>query len=265
MPRFAANLSMLFGEFDFLDRFTAARKHGFTAVEYLFPYAYPKQELAARLKGEGLTQVLFNTAQGDWDKGERGIGGLPGREDEFRRAFETGLDYAAALNCPRLHVMAGIVPAGADRARHRDTFAANLAWAAPLAKAAGVQILLEPLNGVDFPGYLVNGIKAFKEVAAAAGNDNVFLQYDLYHMQMSRGRLTQTFADHMDKIRHIQIAGVPGRHEPDGSQEINFPMLFLYLDSVGYQGWIGCEYRPRGRTGPGLAWAAEWGINTTGS
>jgi hydroxypyruvate isomerase len=152
------------------------------------------------------------------------------------------------------------VPAGADRNRHRDTFAANLAWAAPRAKQAGVELLLEPLNAVDFPGYLVGGIAAAQEIIQLSGSDNVFIQYDVYHMQMSQGRLAQSFRDHMDSIRHIQIAGVPGRNEPDSSQEINFPMLFLYFDSVGYQGWIGCEYRPRVKTEAGLGWAAQWGI-----
>jgi hydroxypyruvate isomerase len=261
MPRFAANLSMMFNEVDFLDRFRAARKCGFPAVEYLFPYAHPKGELAERLGGEGLQQVLFNAPPGDWEKGERGIGGVPGREDEFRKSIDTVLEYAAALKCPRVHVMAGLVPAGADRNRHRDTFAANLAWAAPRAKQAGLELLLEPLNAVDFPGYLVGGIAAAQEIITLSGSDNVFIQYDIYHMQMSQGRLAESFRDHMDEIRHIQIAGVPGRNEPDSSQEINFPMLFLFLDSVGYPGWIGCEYRPRVKTEAGLAWAADYGIH----
>ncbi|HVM83559.1 MAG TPA: 2-oxo-tetronate isomerase [Candidatus Binatia bacterium] len=260
MPRFAANLSMMFNEVDFLDRFAAAKRHGFPAVEYLFPYAHQRGDLAERLQGEGLQQVLFNAPPGNWDQGERGIGGLPGREDEFRKSIELALGYAQALNCPRIHVMAGLVPAGSDPARHRDTFAANLAWASPLAKEAGVVLLLEPLNAVDFPGYLVGSIATAKAIIAASCADNVFLQYDVYHMQMSQGRLAQSFHDHMDAIRHVQIAGVPGRHEPDASQEINFPMLFLYLDSVAYAGWIGCEYRPRARTEVGLGWAAEFGI-----
>jgi hydroxypyruvate isomerase len=260
MPRFAANLSMMFGEHDFLDRFAAARRQGFRAVEFLFPYAHPKTEIAARLRGEGLEQVLFNAAQGDWDKGERGIGGLPGREAEFRKAFETALEYAWALNCPRLHVMAGILPEAAARNRHRDTFAANLAWAAPLAKSAGVALLLEPLNAIDFPNYLVDSVATARAIIGLSGSDNVFVQYDVYHMQMSQGRIAQSFSDNLDLIRHVQIAGVPGRHEPDSSQEINFPMLFLFFDSVGYDGWIGCEYRPRVRTEAGLGWAAPWGI-----
>ena len=256
MPRFAANLSMLFNEHDFLDRFAAARKCGFTAVEFLFPYDFPKKEIAARLAGAGLEQVLFNVAQGDWGKGERGIGGIPGREDEFREAVEIGLDYAAVLDCPRLHVMAGLIKDGADA----RTFAANLAWASPLAKQAGVALLLEPLNAVDFPGYLNGSVSTALEIIAASGADNVFLQYDAYHLQMMQGRLLQTFREHQPMIRHVQIAGVPGRNEPDSTQEINFPSLFALMDQLGYEGWIGCEYRPRGKTTEGLGWAAPWGI-----
>jgi 2-dehydrotetronate isomerase len=257
MPRLAANLSMMFNEHDFRERFAAARKCGFEAVEFLFPDDFPKKEIAARLAGAGLEQVLFNVAQGDWDKGERGIGAVRGREGEFREAFEIGLDYATTLDCPRLHVMAGFVAHGADA----KTFAANLAWAAPLAKQAGVQLLLEPLNGVDFPGYLVGDVKTAREIISASGSDNVFLQYDIYHMQMSQGRLIPTFREHLAAIRHIQIAGVPGRNEPDPDQEINFPALFAEFDRAGYAGWIGCEYRPRAATTAGLGWAASWGIH----
>src|SRR5581483_4290871 len=260
MPRFAANLSMMFNEEDFLDRFAMARKHGFGAVEYLFPYAHDKAELAERLRSEGLQQVLFNGPPGDWEKGERGLGGLPGREAEFETSIETALEYAWALKCPRIHVMAGMVPAGAERNRHRDTFAANLAWASPLARQAKVELLLEPLNAVDFPGYLVGSIAQAQEIITLSGADTVFLQYDVYHLQMSQGQLAQSFRDHFDQIRHIQIAGVPGRHEPDNSQEINYPMLFTFCASLGDRGWIGCEYRPRVRAEAGLGWAAEWGI-----
>jgi hydroxypyruvate isomerase len=260
MPRFAANLSMTFTEVDFLDRFSAASRQGFTAVEYLFPYAYPKADLAARLKGEGLQQVLFNAPPGDWARGERGIAALPGREGEFRKALETALDYAEALQCPRLHVMAGLVPAAAQPAAYSETFLRNLAWAAPLAATAGVQLLLEPLNAIDFPGYLVGSVASACDIIGAVGSDNVFLQYDLYHAQMSQGRLAQNFRDHFDRIRHVQIAGVPGRHEPDGSQEINYPFLFSLMDELGYKGWVGCEYRPLAATVDGLAWAAAWGI-----
>ncbi len=265
MPRFAANLSLTFNEFDFLDRFAAARRLGFAAVEYLFPYAYPKRDLAARLEGEGLRQVLFNAPPGDWERGERGIAGLPGREAEFRKSLETALEYATAVKCPRLHVMAGLVPAGQQTAAHRQTFIQNLAWAAPLAAAAKVQLLLEPLNPIDFPGYLLGSVGLACEIIAAIGSDNVFLQYDLYHAQMSQGRLAQTFRDRFDRIRHVQIAGVPRRHEPDGNQEIDYPFLFSLMDELGYKGWVGCEYRPRAGTVDGLAWAAPWGIGPKAS
>jgi hydroxypyruvate isomerase len=260
MPRFAANLSMMFNEHDFLDRFAAARKCGFAAVEYLFPYAHPKAELAQRLQDEGLQQVLFNAPPGDWDRGERGLAGLPGREAEFRKSLETALEYATALQCPRIHVMSGLVPAEADRNRHRDTAIGNLRWAAPLAREAGVELLLEPLNAVDFPGYLIGSVEAALEVIAGGG-DNLFLQYDVYHLQMSQGRLALTFRDRFESIRHIQIAGVPGRHEPDAGQEINYPTLFALIDASGYPGWIGCEYRPRAATAAGLGWARNWGIH----
>ena len=256
MPRLAANLSMMFNEHEFLDRFAAARKCGFEAVEFLFPYAFPQKEIAARLAGAGLQQVLFNVAQGDWDKGDRGIGAIRGREAEFREAIAVALDYADILDCPRLHVMAGLVERGASL----EVFAANLAWAAPIAKQAGVQLMLEPLNPIDFPGYLNGNVETALKVIAATGSDNVFLQYDAYHLQMTQGRLLQTFRDHQPIIRHVQIAGVPGRNEPDSSQEINFPALFALLDELGYSGWVSGEYRPRGKTTDGLGWAGPWGI-----
>jgi hydroxypyruvate isomerase len=256
MPRLAANLSMMFNEHEFLDRFAAARKCGFEAVEFLFPYAFPPKEIAARLAGTGLQQVLFNVAQGDWDKGDRGIGAVAGREAEFREAIAVALDYADILDCPRLHVMAGLVERGASL----EVFAANLAWAAPIAKQAGVQLMLEPLNPIDFPGYLNGNVETALKVIAATSSDNIFLQYDAYHLQMTQGRLLQTFRDHQAIIRHVQIAGVPGRNEPDSSQEINFPTLFALLDALGYSGWVSGEYRPRGKTADGLGWAAPWGI-----
>ncbi len=260
MPRLAANLSLMFNEIDFLDRFAAARKQGFSAVEYLFPYAFPKAELAKRLKGEGLQQVLFNAPPGDFDAGERGFAGVPGREDDFRRSMDIALDYAQALNCPRIHVMAGNVPKGASATAHRATFIANLQAASPLARQAGVQLMVEALNPTDFAGYLVGSLEMALGIIAAVGSDNVFLQYDLYHCQMMRGQLAATMHEKLDLIRHMQIAGVPGRNEPDDTQEINYPALFSLMDELGYQGWVGCEYRPRADTVAGLAWAAPWNI-----
>jgi hydroxypyruvate isomerase len=260
MPRLAANLSMMFNEVDFLGRFAAARAQGFTAVEYLFPYSYPKADLAARLKSEGLQQVLFNAPPGDWEKGERGIGGLPDREAEFRDTIETALDYAETLKFRRIHVMAGLIPTGANPAIHRAIFVENLAWAAQLAAKNAVELLLEPLNPIDFPSYLVSNIPIALDMIAAVNAENVGLQYDIYHTQMTQGRLAQTLKDNLAKIRHIQIAGVPGRNEPDESQEINFSHLFSLMDELGYAGWVGCEYRPRGNTIDGLGWAKPWGI-----
>lgn len=265
MPRFAANLSLMFNEIDFLDRFAAARKQGFSAVEYLFPYAFPKAELAARLTGEGLQQVLFNAPPGDFDAGERGFAGVPGREDAFRRSMDIALDYAQALHCPRIHVMAGNVPKGASADAHRATFITNLRAASTLARQAGVQLMVEALNPTDFPGYLVGNLETALEIVAAAASDNVFLQYDLYHCQMMRGQLAATMRSTFGLIGHMQIAGVPGRNEPDATQEINYPALFALMDELGYQGWVGCEYRPSADTVTGLGWAAPWGIGPKAS
>lgn len=260
MPKFAANLSMMYGEVGFLDRFAAAAASGFDAVEYLFPYSYPAVELKARLDAHGLRQVLFNATPGDWEKGECGIGGLPGREDDFRRAIETALDYAGALGCPRLHVMAGIVPPHMEQARCRDVLRENLRWASAAAASSGVTLLIEPLNPYDFPGYLIATPDAARAVIDAVGGANLGLQYDFYHAQMTHGRLLETMKAHWPLIRHIQMSGVPGRHEPDETQEINFPRVFAELDALGYDGWVGCEYRPRGATVAGLGWAAPYGI-----
>lgn len=260
MPRFAANLSMMFGEVDFLDRFSAAAACGFRAVEYLFPYAYGKDELKIRLEAHGLRQVLFNAAQGDWDRGERGIGGLPGRQDEFRRAMESALAYAGALGCPRIHVMAGLVPPRGDPARYRGTFVENLRWASELAASADVTLLLEPLNPHDFPGYLIDTPETARSLRDAVGAANLKLQYDFYHAQMTHGRVHETLKAQWHAVGHVQVSGVPGRHEPDNQQEINFPWIFAELDALGYDGWVGCEYRPRGETLAGLGWAAPYGI-----
>lgn len=265
MPRFAANLSMLFNEHGFLERFAAARSAGFEAVEYLFPYAHPASELAARLRDNGLAQVLFNAPPGDWEAGERGIGGLPGREAEFRASIETALAYAEALRCPRIHVMAGLVPAGADLARHLDVFAGNLAQALPLARAAGIELLLEPLNPRDFPGYLIPSVAEALAMIDRVGGPGLGLQFDIYHTQMGQGFVAGTLEAALPRVRHVQIAGVPGRHEPDAEQELNYPYLFALLDRFGYQGWVGCEYRPRAGTRAGLAWAEPWGIGSATS
>ena len=263
MPKLAANLSLMYPEIEFLDRFAAAAADGFTAVEYLFPYAYPADELVARLRRHGLRQVLFNMAQGNWDAGERGIAALPGRQADFAAALASALDYAKALGCPRLHCMAGLVPAGADRAAYEATFLANLRRAAPAAAAAGVVLLLEPLNQRDFPGYFLNRNSQARALIEAVDHPAVGLQFDVYHTQMSEGFLAETLRENYAIVGHIQIAGVPGRNEPDQRQEINYPYLFQRIDELGYDGWIGCEYRPRAGTRAGLAWAAPFGIKAS--
>jgi hydroxypyruvate isomerase len=259
MPRFAANLSMLYNEHGFLDRFAAAAADGFTAVEYLFPYAFTAADLAARLRDNGLQQVLFNGPPGDWDAGARGMACLPGREDEFKRGVEQALGYAAALHCPRVHLMAGLAPPGAERARLRATYVANLAWAATQAAAQGVDILIEPINARDIPGFFLNRQDQAHEVVAEVGAANLKVQMDLYHCQIVEGDLARKIEKYLPSgaVGHMQIAGVPERNEPDLG-EINHPYLFELIDRLGWGGWIGCEYRPRiatpGGTSAGLGW-----------
>lgn len=264
MPRFAANLSMLYNEHDFLDRFAAAAKDGFTAVEYLFPYAYAADELAARLKAAGMQQVLFNAPPGDWDKGERGIACLPGREAEFAEGITKALAYAQALQCPRVHVMAGLAPAGVPREQLRATYVANLQHAAAEAAKVGVNILIEPINQRDMPGFFLSRQDDAHAVVAEVGAPNLMVQMDLYHAQITEGDLAMKIRKYLatGQVGHLQIAGVPERHEPDLG-EINHPYLFKLLDDIGYDGWIGCEYRPQrgavaGGTSQGLGWLAPY-------
>ncbi|WP_418320619.1 2-oxo-tetronate isomerase [Piscinibacter sakaiensis] len=256
MPRFAANLSMMYTELDFLDRFAAAAKDGFRAVEFLFPYAFAPAELADRLQSNGLQQVLFNAPPGNWDGGERGLASLPGREDEFRRGFaEQALPYAQQLNCPRIHLMAGLLPGGADRAAHQQTYLRNLEWAAGEAALAGLEVLIEPINTRDIPGFFLNRQDHAHQIVTAVGAPNLKVQMDLYHCQIVEGDLAMKIRQHLPtgRVGHFQIAGVPDRHEPDHG-EINHPYLFSLLDELGYDGWIGCEYRPRAGTTAGLGW-----------
>jgi hydroxypyruvate isomerase len=262
MPRFAANLSMMYTEHEFLDRFGAAAQDGFKAVEYLFPYAYDKAELVRRLAAHGLAQVLFNAPPGDWERGERGLACLPGREDEFRRSFiEQALPYAQALGCPRIHAMAGLAPAGADRAALRATYVANLAWAATQAASAGVQVLIEPINTRDIPGFFLNRQDEAHAIVAEVGAPNLKVQMDLYHCQIVEGDLAMKIRQYLPtgRVGHIQVAGVPERHEPDLG-EINHPYLFALLDELGYDGHIGCEYRPRKGSSAGLGWFAPYRV-----
>ena len=256
MPRFAANLSMLYGEHAFLDRFAAAAADGFEAVEFLFPYEHAAADLAARLRSHGLQQVLFNAPPGDWARGERGTACLPGREAEFRDGVRRALDYARALACPRVHLMAGIAPAAADRAALRATYMANLGWAAE--QARDITFLIEPINTRDIPGFFLNRQDHAHEIVAEVGAPNLKVQMDLYHCQIVEGDLARKIekylpADGSGRVGHLQIAGVPERQEPDVG-ELNYPYLFELIDRLGWDGWIGCEYRPRGATSAGLGW-----------
>jgi hydroxypyruvate isomerase len=256
MPRFAANLSYLFNEVPFLDRFAAAADAGFNAVEFGFPYEHPVQELTSRLAANGLEQVLINTPPGDLSAGDRGLAGCPGREHEFAASFVTALRYAQALSCPRIHVMAGVLPSSADdaqRARHRSTFVSNLRFAAPQAEADGITLTIEPINPRDMPGYLLTTQGDAHAIREEVGMPNVKVQMDLYHAQIVEGDLSTKLRRWLNDIGHIQIAGVPDRHEPDRG-ELNCYALFDLLDELGYKGWVGCEYRPRAGTVPGLAW-----------
>jgi hydroxypyruvate isomerase len=256
----AANLSMMFQEIPFLERFAAARKAGFTGVEFLFPYAFDKAEILTHRKEAGLAQILFNTPPGDWDAGERGFAALPGKRDIFRRTFEQALDYAIALENPRIHVMAGIPAVGDDLSACEACFVDNLRWASGLARPHNITLLIEPLNAVDVPGYFLKSADQAAQIMKRVGASNVKLQYDLYHQQMSRGAVAENLRRHFDIIGHIQVAGVPGRNEPDAGQELNTSYLFSLIDELGYDGWIGCEYRPRDGTVDGLAWLKPYGI-----
>jgi len=259
MPRLAANLSMMFNEVPFLDRFERAAKAGFTAVEYLFPYEFLAPDIAARLKANGLAQVLFNAPPGNWAAGERGLAAVPGRDAEFREGFLHALDYAAALGCPQVHVMAGILPPGVAHLTAASIYAANLAWAAEQAAKAGVNLLLEPINHRDMPGYFLHTTRQAAEIIAGLGADNIRLQFDIYHCQITEGDVTRRMADLLGLIAHMQIADVPDRHEP-GTGEIGWDYVFRRIDALGYAGFVGCEYRPAGETEAGLAWRARFGV-----
>ncbi|MBC7601495.1 MAG: hydroxypyruvate isomerase family protein [Ramlibacter sp.] len=268
MPRFAANLSMLYPEVDFLDRFELAARDGFRAVEFLFPYAYEAKELAARLKGNGLQHVLFNGPPGDEARAEKGIACLPGREREFREGIARALTYAAVLDCPRIHVMAGLVPAGLERSDVQPTYVANLRAAAADAAKQGVELMIEPINTRDIPGFFLNRQDHAHALVLEIGAANVKVQMDLYHCQIVEGDVATKIRQYLPtgRVGHFQIAGVPSRHEPDVG-ELNYPYLFEVIDEVsaqcGWDGWIGCEYRPArgveaGGTSAGLGWLAPW-------
>lgn len=253
MPKFAANLSMLFTELPFMDRFAAARAAGFEAVEYLFPYAYPHAELAAALKANQLQQVLHNLPAGNWDAGERGIACHPDRVDEFRTGVAQAIAYATALGCPRVNCLAGKLPSGTDREEAHATLVSNLRHAAAALKDAGIVLLVEPINPFDIPGFFLTRSDQALALLNEVGSDNLKLQYDIYHAQRTEGELGATLQKHLARVGHIQLADNPGRHEP-GTGEINYRWLLQHIDALGYRGWIGCEYKPRGSTAAGLGW-----------
>ncbi len=257
MPKFAANLSMMFNEVEFEQRFDAAADAGFKGVEYLFPYDYEKEHLADRLKRNDLTQVLHNLPAGDWDAGERGIGCLPDRVEEFRDDVGRAIEYARALGCAQVNCLAGVAPDGADADTLKETFASNLSFAAGELQKAGIRLLIEPINIRDIPGFYLRHTAQAVAIIEEVGSENLSLQYDIYHMQIMEGDLAPTIEANLHRISHVQIADNPGRNEP-GTGEINYPFIFDHLDRIGYQGWIGCEYRPLTTTTDGLDWVANY-------
>jgi hydroxypyruvate isomerase len=254
MPAFAANLSMLFNEAEFQDRFLLAAEAGFKGVEYLFPYAWPAEELKRALDANGLTQVLFNLPPGNWDAGERGIACLPDRVEEFQAGVDKAIHYARILGCSQLNCLAGLCPSNLDEAEAWNTLVANVEYAAEKLGQAGITLCLEAINSrVDMPGFFLDTSSRVIQVIEAVDADNVKLQYDIYHMQIMEGDLIRTMECLLPWIAHVQIADNPGRHEP-GTGEIHFPRVFEALDRMGYKGWVGAEYRPSGTTTDSLEW-----------
>ncbi len=257
LPRLAANLSLLYAEVGFLERFERAARAGFTAVEFQFPYAYPAAEIRARLAGCGLRAVLHNLPAGDWAAGERGIACHPGRVAEFRAGVAQALAYADALDVGQLNLLAGCAPAGVDAARLRATLVANLRWAAAELARAGRRLLVEPVNTHDVPGFVLGRSAQVVDLLDEVGAANTALQYDIYHAQRMEGEIAATLERLLPRIAHVQVADNPGRHEP-GSGELNWDFLFAHLDRIGYAGWVGCEYVPATTTAAGLGWCARW-------
>lgn len=253
MPRFAANLTMLFNEVPFLDRFERAARAGFTAVEFLFPYAWPAAEIRQRLEAHRLQLVLHNLPAGNWDAGERGIACHPDRVEEFRAGVAQATAYARELGVPQLNCLAGKTPAGVDAATVRRTLVDNLRFAASELERAGLRLLVEPINTFDIPGFHVNRTDQALALLDEVGAGNAFVQYDVYHAQRTEGELAATLQKHLARIAHIQVADNPGRNEP-GTGEINYAFLFAHIDRIGYKGWIGCEYKPAAATEAGLGW-----------
>ena len=275
MPQFAANLHYLFSELPFLDRFEAAAAAGFRAVEFQVPYDYPAADLSARLRSNSLKMVLFDAPMGDWERGDRGLAAVPGREREFRDGLAKVIEYGNAMGCDTVHLMAGVVGPGEDYKAAERTYIANLRHAATRLREHGIAGVIEPINkkmGIvpngptyttqGMHGYFLNHSDQARRIIDEVGSPNLLLHLDCYHMQMLEGHLAETIQENFGWLRHVQIAGVPGRHEPS-SGEINYPYLFELLDELGYRGWVGCEYRPRDGTWAGLSWAAKYGINNS--
>jgi hydroxypyruvate isomerase len=235
--------------------FSTGSAAGFKGVEYLFPYAFPAEEIAKRLEDGKLTQVLFNLPAGNWDAGDRGIACLPDRVDEFREGVDEAIEYAGKLGCGQVNCLAGIAPDGANGAELRQTFAGNLRYAVAKLQTAGIKLLIEPINVFDIPGFYLNHTNQALDIIAEIGSDNLFVQYDIYHMQRMEGELAATIERNLPSIAHLQLADNPGRHEP-GTGEINYQFLFRHIDRIGYEGWIGCEYKPAAGTVAGLGWLA---------
>jgi hydroxypyruvate isomerase len=257
MPKFAANLTMLYNELGFLDRFRAARTDGFTGIEFLFPYTFSKAQLGEALAENGLVQVLHNLPAGDWEAGDRGIACLPDRSGEFQDGVGLAIDYAKALQCPQVNCLAGIAPKNVSSDKIRQTFVDNLKFSAKKLADAGIRLLIEPINTKDIPGFYLTRTDQAAEIMDAVGSNNLFLQYDVYHTQRMEGDLVATFKRLKSRIAHVQIADNPGRNEP-GTGEINYRFIFGELDREGYAGWVGCEYRPRTTTSAGLEWASSY-------
>ncbi|NIZ03655.1 2-oxo-tetronate isomerase [Thalassospira lucentensis] len=257
MPRFAANLSFLFADLPFEKRFEAAAAAGFAGVEYIGAYDLPMTTVKSLLADNGLEQVLFNLPAGNWEAGDRGLACRPGREEEFRDSVVKALDYAAATDCKMLHCMAGVMGKDENAGELARLYCDNLLYAADLADQAGVDILIEPINPNEMPGYLLNSVEQAAVILEQMNHPRLGLQFDIYHAQIVGGNIAARLDQHFDITRHVQVAGAPGRHEPD-SGELNYPFLLYLLDRIGYDGWIGCEYKPHGRTEDGLGWLRPW-------
>lgn len=257
MPKFCANLTLLYNEHQFLDRFVDAAKAGFRGVEYLFPYDYDAHQIAEKLARHRLTQVLHNLPAGDWANGERGIGCHPDRVGEFRDGVGKAIEYAMTLGCKQVNCLAGIAPAAVPQEKLRATFVSNLKFAAAKLKQADIKLLIEPINTRDVPGFYLTHTGQALDLIKEVGSDNLFLQYDIYHMQVMEGDLATTIEKNLDLIPHLQLADNPGRHEP-GTGEINYPFLFNLIDRLGYHGWVGCEYKPLTTTDAGIGWVKPY-------